>query len=481
MNLPAATMFQMPDDGWFQLSATGSFPHATTGLVQVIDDDAIAAIVQKFTEEATKPNFPGVLVDWDHSSLDLDKPTEAAGWIVALQQRPDGLWGQVRWSDRGAEAVSGGRYRFMSPVWRQEDCLDLGEKKVRPLRLFNCALTNDPNIKGMVPLANSGRQLTAKQLRFLHAQRGGGGSGSDSGGDSGGTGDAPAVPQGEYIQTEAGWQINPAFTSTPQQAAESAARRGENPKIAALKNIRTQLEAMRQPSPEPPAPVQETNTRALKYELARRGAGTNEINAAVAQAEASNRAAREAERALHQELREAGYATREEREQVIEKIRDRALKDFEKATEAWRKREEKITAEIGKVDVEIGQQLEREENARIAALSKAEQAALKREDQAARAQVARDKEEARLAAAEQRRIERENRMIAADQEKNDPQRVYRAALTKRRTYWDALSRGDQGYAERIYPGADHQKNAGAMKEVSGWKDKAARLRDTEPM
>jgi hypothetical protein len=167
-----AQPFTLPDDGWFQISAIGDFPHATTGLVQVIDADAVAAIVQRFAEESAKPNFPGVLVDWDHASLDLDKPTEAAGWIMNLQQRPDGLWGQVRWSDRGAEAISGGRYRFMSPVWRQEDCLALGEKKVRPLRLFNCALTNDPNIKGMVPLANSGRVMTDEQRRAMYARMG---------------------------------------------------------------------------------------------------------------------------------------------------------------------------------------------------------------------------------------------------------------------------------------------------------------------
>ena len=161
-----AQPFTLPDDGWFQISAIGDFPHATTGLVQVIDADAVSAIVQKFTEESVKPNFPGVLVDWDHASLDLDKPTEAAGWIMNLQQRPDGLWGQVRWSDRGAEAISGGRYRFMSPVWRQEDCLSLGEKKVRPLRLFNCALTNDPNIKGMVPLANRKNDETDQSMDY---------------------------------------------------------------------------------------------------------------------------------------------------------------------------------------------------------------------------------------------------------------------------------------------------------------------------
>ena len=72
------------------------------------------------------------------------------------------------------------------------------------------------------------------------------------------------------------------------------------------------------------------------------------------------------------------------------------------------------------------------------------------------------------------------RQVERDRLSNEPTKVYRGVLTKRRTYWDALSRGDKAYAERIFPGADHQKNAEAMKTVSGWKDKAKQLRDTEP-
>ena len=512
MNLPAHSMFQMPEDGWFQLSATGSFPHATTGLVQVIDDDAIAAIVQKFTEEATKPNFPGVLVDWDHSSLDLDKPTEAAGWIVALQQRPDGLWGQVRWSDRGAEAVSGGRYRFMSPVWRQEDCLDLGEKKVRPLRLFNCALTNDPNIKGMVPLANSARpvtnrNLTDEQLRAIHAKGGGGGSGGGSGGSggsgggSGGSGGSsgggssgsssePEIPEvgkngvtkieGGMVYDDKGGHLDPRLSTTPEQAAEKAAARGENPAIAALKHVRSQLDAYRNPKPEAPSDYTPLDPRAIRDAMLRQGKSLNEATSAERAAKARNDQMKAERHEFKLELRRAGYSD-DQIDKAWDKKLERDQKDYDKAMSAWQTREARIDKEQAKLDVQIGKEQAAQERRDEAAKSAEEKEADRQREKAVRDQVARDKEAARLAEAERKREEQNQRKVQEDREKNDPVRTYGRELTKRRTYWDALSRGDKAYAERIFPGADHQKNAGAMKQVSGWKDKAARLRDTEPM
>ena len=120
-------------------------------------------------------------MDFDHFSLDDRARSEAAGWIVALEARVPGseflvrgsgeedgaaggrrptaanagLWAKIRWSDVGEEAVKGGRYRFLSPVWARSDCVDLGNGRVRPVRLLNAAVTNDPNLKGLVPLANA--------------------------------------------------------------------------------------------------------------------------------------------------------------------------------------------------------------------------------------------------------------------------------------------------------------------------------------
>jgi len=147
--------FQVPADGFYQIAPLGEFGHAQAGVVQVVDAEACTAMVNRFAEEAKAPNFAGLLVDFDHFSLDGEKKSEAAGWITALENRDGGLFAKIRWSDVGESAVKGGRYRFLSPVWTRADCADLGNGRVRPMRLLNAAVTNDPNLKGMQPLSNS--------------------------------------------------------------------------------------------------------------------------------------------------------------------------------------------------------------------------------------------------------------------------------------------------------------------------------------
>jgi len=146
--------FEMPADGWYQIAPLGEFPHRPSGVVQVVDKAACDAMANAFREEAGKPNFAGLLIDFDHFSLDDKLKSEAAGWISELENRDAGLWAKIRWSDVGEECVKGGRYRFISPVWSQRDCEDLGNGRLRPVKLLNAAVTNDPNLKGMVPLSN---------------------------------------------------------------------------------------------------------------------------------------------------------------------------------------------------------------------------------------------------------------------------------------------------------------------------------------
>jgi phage I-like protein len=79
--------FQMPVDGWYQVAPLGEFAHAQAGLVQVVDAEACAAMVNRFADEAKGANFAGLLVDFDHFSLDGEKRSEAAGWITGLEMR----------------------------------------------------------------------------------------------------------------------------------------------------------------------------------------------------------------------------------------------------------------------------------------------------------------------------------------------------------------------------------------------------------
>ncbi|QHI70139.1 phage protease [Tichowtungia aerotolerans] len=157
MNLILNRNFELPEDGWYQLAPLGEFPHAAAGVTQIIDEAACNRMVTAFeTIKNASDNFPGLLIDFDHFSLDAAKHSEAAGWITDLKLIPNGggLFAQIRWSDTGEAAVKGGRYRFLSPVWAKSDCEDLGNDRLRPVCLLNAAVTNDPNLKGILPLSN---------------------------------------------------------------------------------------------------------------------------------------------------------------------------------------------------------------------------------------------------------------------------------------------------------------------------------------
>ena len=147
--------FDFNEDAWVHVTPAGEYAHAGAGVVQVIDAEALKAITEDFTTKARVENFPGLLVDFDHFSMDTDKPSEAAGWISALRADAEGLWAKVRWTAKGREAVEGGEYRLVSPVFPTPSlCEDLGENRIRPRKLQSVALTNEPNIKGGKPLTN---------------------------------------------------------------------------------------------------------------------------------------------------------------------------------------------------------------------------------------------------------------------------------------------------------------------------------------
>ena len=157
--------FELAADGWVQLTPCGEYPHRGAGVTQVIDRKACDAMVADFDGRKADENFPGVLVDFDHFSLDTDKPSEAAGWVTDLEARDDGLWARVRWSDSGLAAVQGGRFRLVSPVFPAPDaCEDLGGGRIRPLALVSVALTNEPNMGTAIAGAVSACVVLVKVL-----------------------------------------------------------------------------------------------------------------------------------------------------------------------------------------------------------------------------------------------------------------------------------------------------------------------------
>jgi polyhydroxyalkanoate synthesis regulator phasin len=175
--------FQHPADGWYQIEALGNHPNRAAGVVQVIDAQAAAAIVERFNADAAASALRHgneMLIDHEHFSDQADQETRAYGWLQELQNRSNldvapGIYGRVRWTGTGKAAVDGGDYRFFSTEYDPSDLVAVdvnprltngdkpGEKsamnsrslpQMRPTRLGGLTLTNMNNNRGQKPITN---------------------------------------------------------------------------------------------------------------------------------------------------------------------------------------------------------------------------------------------------------------------------------------------------------------------------------------
>jgi phage I-like protein len=150
---------------WQQIEVAGE--HAArlgeARVVQVLDEAALRAIAADIQGQARDPLFDGILVDADHLSHDADQRTEAYAWLMNAEVRDGQLWGELEWTDLGAAAVHGGRYKYFSTEYDAGDLEDLGSGRVRPARLAGLALTNRPNNKGGRPITNRKGETSPEQ------------------------------------------------------------------------------------------------------------------------------------------------------------------------------------------------------------------------------------------------------------------------------------------------------------------------------
>ena len=117
-----------------QLAPLGDWTQVVGGkrVTQRFDGAACAAVVSNFRGE--------LLVDADHRSTKPDGDTSAYAWVTGLRADPErGLVGTMKFTPRGAAAVNGREYRFVSVAWF------LGDDG-RPRELDSVALTNRPNL-----------------------------------------------------------------------------------------------------------------------------------------------------------------------------------------------------------------------------------------------------------------------------------------------------------------------------------------------
>lgn len=121
---------------WVQLVPVGRIATVDNrGPYFVRDANAIVAASNKHA------NGRQIAVDYDHA---IDRAgtsggqAPAAGWIVELDARSDGIWGKVQWTPRAKAMIRDREYRFLSPV-----VLHNAQKTIGVI--IRASLTNNPN------------------------------------------------------------------------------------------------------------------------------------------------------------------------------------------------------------------------------------------------------------------------------------------------------------------------------------------------
>lgn len=89
-----------------------------------------------------------LIIDENHSTdiagkAGLEAP--ARGYITAMEEREDGIWAQVDWTNSGRTLLADRAYWGISPVFRHDKA---GAIQI----VLRAALTNDPNLRGLTAL-----------------------------------------------------------------------------------------------------------------------------------------------------------------------------------------------------------------------------------------------------------------------------------------------------------------------------------------
>ena len=100
-------------------------------------------------------------IDYEHQILHSQqngKEAPSAGWMEYLYFNPQGIFADVRWTDKAAEYIKNGEYRYISAVFVYDT-----NGYVR--KIFHAALTNNPALDGMDEV------MVAASVQLLNQQK----------------------------------------------------------------------------------------------------------------------------------------------------------------------------------------------------------------------------------------------------------------------------------------------------------------------
>jgi len=160
------------DATWFQTTPPyGDYPGGNVagpdgkvieGAVVRFDATSVKRVVDSFNAQMAAGNFPGILVDREHFSLNVEKPSDAMAWATAVRVADDGsIWTKWDFTPEGKRLFDEKILVSRSPVLTLKPVK--GEKKVfTPTALESIGMTNTPHFKNLSTLAAARQTQTTK-------------------------------------------------------------------------------------------------------------------------------------------------------------------------------------------------------------------------------------------------------------------------------------------------------------------------------
>lgn len=135
--IPAAVSASDGSRQWVHVLPLGKVFGVDGRSFQLDDAEKVINATRQF---AGKRKLP---IDYDHA-IDLAAPrggsAPAAGWIVGLQSRANGIWALVEWTEQATKRIDTREYRYISPVLQHAPDGQI-------TRLLRASLTNNPNLE----------------------------------------------------------------------------------------------------------------------------------------------------------------------------------------------------------------------------------------------------------------------------------------------------------------------------------------------
>jgi hypothetical protein len=155
-------------DGWIHIVPKGELPNAEAGIVQVLDDSAMDAILAGIEKDKNRlgDRWPGVYAGREHFIYDDTKDSAALAWFKEFKKDVDGLWAKDDGlTPAGTAAVTNREYKFTSFVSDPKQLQKISGTRYRVTGIETIGFTNQANGKELLtPITNRATILADDEL-----------------------------------------------------------------------------------------------------------------------------------------------------------------------------------------------------------------------------------------------------------------------------------------------------------------------------